>query len=435
MSSMISGGGGGTRGRRLFQSTLSSANNLETMDAAELFKLNEQLKVDLEYTQLENGMIERYLDKNDPELLLGVTQLMLKPRQPTRIHFAESSITMNVNTEAIVTSQRSKRADNMDTMSMVTQSNVSQSFRSNNSLGLNNSRVNYTMRSELCDQDTLRFSLTLDRIRSSTREELRLIVAKVEELKITKEEAIETLNEFRTFVLASQEQGHAMKVPLERYLKFIDKWMRNGAALVEKMRLRNDHLKQQINQMQKALAIKAELSGILRPIDFEQLEVDKHDFLETIEKQVDHFVGLKKANGDVALTLSTHRKHLEKSQFLYDVILTKITRMGKETGRLDRLAQQLDGDIQDWRNRIESIQQRFSQTVMPSTDEYMEKKKMLRSLDTQVGMLRRLRSIEATQLAIVRRKIRTVKKHKRLEIEQQKLDKKNFDKIAKATRI
>lgn len=405
------------------------------MDAAELFKLNEQLKVDMEYTQLENGMIERYLDKNDPELLLGVTQLMLKPRQPTRIHFAESSITMNVNTEAIVTSQRSKRADNMDTMSMVTQSNVSQSFRSNNSLGLNNSRVNYTMRSELCDQDTLRFSLTLDRIRSSTREELRLIVAKVEELKITKEEAIETLNEFRTFVLASQEQGHAMKVPLERYLKFIDKWMRNGAALVEKMRLRNDHLKQQINQMQKALAIKAELSGILRPIDFEQLEVDKHDFLETIEKQVDHFVGLKKANGDVALTLSTHRKHLEKSQFLYDVILTKITRMGKETGRLDRLAQQLDGDIQDWRNRIESIQQRFSQTVMPSTDEYMEKKKMLRSLDTQVGMLRRLRSIEATQLAIVRRKIRTVKKHKRLEIEQQKLDKKNFDKIAKATRI
>lgn len=409
-------------------------------------KLVVALEQDLEYTRLENGMIERYLDKNDPELLLGVTNLLHKPKTPTRIHFAPTSPhSMSVGTGSVVDTMHhssimrsSRRTIDADTLSV----NTTQSFRSTNSLGFN-MHVNYLMRCEMCDMDCHNFGTEIDELRACTKEELRVVTAKVEELRLSSAEAVETLKEFKKFVLGTPPATTVVDVikpitaakkrtvPLERFQKFIDKWLRNGLALVEKMRLHNDYLKQRIGVAHNDLALKAELSCMLRPIDFEQMAADRHHHLHSLEIKHQHLEGLKNTAGDVSLQLSTTRKQLDNDQRLLDVVVTKIGRADKEIERLDRVRQQIVSEIRDWRSRIEAIRQRMTGAVSPSADAYMERKKLLRTLDAEVATLHRMQTIAASKLVCTRQKVVLVKKQRQLDSAKRELDSRRFAEILK----
>lgn len=429
MSSMMSTGGG-ARHRRPFLSM--STSDFEGLDAEELLKLVDSLSLDLQYTVLENGLIERYLDKNDPELLLGVTVLMAKPRTPTRIQFAQSSLTLNSSQGNNALSMRSKRCDTTDTLSVVTrQSNFSQSFRSTNSLGFN-TRVNYVMRCEMCEQDFIVFSSDIDNIRSTTKDKLRQIIAKVEEARLSKEEAKATLNEFHTFMFRSQPVDlKKVVVHLERFIKFIEKTQKNGLALIETMRLRDYTMRKQIMQKQQALAIKAELSGILRPIDFEELGVQKQSLQLELDKKNSGISGLKKTAAEVSRTLAEHRKNLEELQVSHVSIYSKINQCEIETERLKQLGKEIVDEIFDWHDRIDSLEQRMKTTVTPSTTSYMESKQLLRSLNAECCILQRKRSTAATKLVISRKKVRNLKNQLLAEEEKRKMDKIEFEKILK----
>lgn len=168
------------------------------------------------------------------------------------------------------------------------------------------------------------------------------------------------------FVIVNGTNEVTKKIPLERYLKFIDKWTKNGNALIENMHMKTTTLKQNYGQQKSALAIKAELSGILRPIDFEQLEIEKRQFLETIDVKNKHFIGLKMATGNAALVLSTQRKMLLQSEEQLTNIKEKQAKAQRSIEKMYTEEAALLNEIDQWQDRIDKIRNKIKKNINTS---------------------------------------------------------------------
>lgn len=427
--------------RRLSSLDTSHVDNLDPIALIQLFQ---GMRIDVDFLKLENGVIERYLQKNDPELLLGVTNILRKPRQQTKIHFASEATVGSAGASATNEMQmRTKRIDT-DTISVATTAtNISQSARSTISLGFN-TRVNYTMRIELSEHDILSVYDAIEQIRVETRDKLRRVITAFQEVKLTNSETVETQKEFGNFVLCHKHNGggdlggeetNNMQAPLERFTKFIDKWTKNGSAVVEKMRLRSASLKQQIKQLQQVMALKKELSGILRPIDFEQMATEKLQNQQLLDKKLQHLIGLKRTTGDVLLTLSVHRKHLAKSQELLIMMDTKIDRAKSEWERLANLSEQISNDINVWRERIARLKNRQMNSVSPSIEDYMESKKKLRALTSELSTTKRVQNGVGSKLLCVRQKKHRLQLQEQLKAKQKLLAAQQFEKLRGSVKL
>lgn len=350
--------------------------NLDMYTTADLITSLVDMNRENAYAKLESDYIERFLERNDPELLLGVTKMMQKSHQPdnTRIHFANLDSTSGGTASAGGNGDRYRKSradgDNVS-LASTAMSFSSASMRTTDSLGLD-SGVNYVMKNEMVEKDCAAFSAEIEQLRNATKGELRDLTAQVAELRLTNQEAIDTLAEFRDFVMVKGLQADTKRVPLERCLKFFDKWVIHGNGMVEQMRLRTATLRQDIRQMEKALAIKAELSGILLPVDFEQLEIERREFLHTFAEKEQHLLGLKHVTGNVSLALTTQRKLLDKSKAKLSTVQRRTALAKVETERFDKMREAVEDEIEVWQDRVERLKQRRATYAAPSTMDYLQ---------------------------------------------------------------
>lgn len=424
------------------------------------------------YAQLESDYIERYLQRNDADMLIGVTDRIVRTNAAdTRIHFApnltqggtsfassgprESQLgTVERNSSYLRRTARGYASSlvgfsgnvggggggdsggggfggggssfDTDAMSLASagMSMSNASMRTVDSLGMDTG-VNYTMKLELVDKDYAGFVAQIEVLRSNTKAELRDVTAELEEMRLSSDEAVETLREFRDFVMVKGRQpGARGTVPLERCLKFFDKWMIHGNGMVERMRLQTATLRQDIGVKEKALAIKAEMSGILKPVDFEELSIQRRSYeLECAEKDA-HLLGLKRVTGNVALALTTQRKLLEKSKSQLAAIERKTEVAKRETDRFDKMRETVEDEIEMWSERVDKLQERKNTYKAPSTMEYMEAKMRLDGLVREVKMLLRqekIAQIKDKEMRLrVRKKWAAVKEDEKRVVDQQR---------------
>lgn len=431
--SMFSARSSVSRRRRLLPINVS----LEDIDTQELFTMVHDMQKSISYVELENTLIERFLERNDPALLVGITKLMKKPKRPTKIQFASVPEYEENNSQkgsSLVGSMisRQKLIDDTSSIGTATSFNRSlgSSMRTTDSLR-QNSNVSYAVKINLCDKECAIVCREMEKLQQETKQKLRDLIASVDELKLTNREAIETLNDFTEFVHGNGVNEITKKEPLEKFLKFIDKWTKNGNALIENMHMKSTTLKQNYGQLKTALAIKSELSGILRPIDFEQLEIDKRQFLEIIDVKNTHLYGLKTATGKASLVLSNQRKVLLKSE----EGLAKIKKTQEKTKRaIEKLCTEkivVLKEIDELKDNIDKIQNKINTYEAPSIMDYMNIKQKLAMLEKELKSLKRFRHINSIKLKNLRKELRQTEATKLAEQKQKELAAKEFHEMIK----
>lgn len=379
-------------GRRRGRADTEIDLNLDELSNEELITSLIEMHRETAYMKLESDYIERYLEQNDPELLLGVTKMMQRTVGDTRIQFAPNIQNPSGSGGGGDRYRKSRTdGDNVSIASTV-MSFSSASMRTTDSLGLD-AGVNFVMKNEMVEKDCAAFAVEIEQLRAATKAELRDVTAQVAELRLTNQEAIDTLTEFRDFVMVKGMNPDTKRVPLERCLKFFDKWVIHGNGMVEQMRLRTATLRQDIRQMEKALAIKAELSGILLPVDFEQLEIERREFLTTFAEKEQHLLGLKRVTGNVSLALTTQRKLLNKSKARLETVQRRTALAKVETDRFDKMRASVEDEIDVWHGRVERLKERRATFEAPSTMNYLEMQTRWNSLVREARILARKEKI------------------------------------------
>lgn len=378
------------------------------------------LHKEMNYLKLENDLFVRYLYKKAPELLQGITGPRVAAVLPGRIHFAVDLQDDQARSRGSSRPQETSMDNHSVTTRKTNVSSFAASIRTFDSAS-GKTRINYTMRIELCDKDCQRFSGDIDSMRSEARDRLRTLTAQLEETRLTNTEAQHTLHEFHNFLQHAQT-----KMSLERFTLFYNNYVKNGNALIETMRLRNHTLKQQMIQLQKTLAIKEELSGILRPIDFEQTKNEKEELQRKLTSANTFLMGLKSVAANFRLTLIDQRNCLIQTDNNIVQLGKQIDRCNSDLARYDRVTDEISAEIVQWRERVDSLKHRMATHKVPTVMEYMQRKMLLERLGRQTQHMIRQQTMAAVNLASVRQKIRRTKAAQAIERKQRELAARQF---------
>lgn len=385
--------------------------DLNTIDVVELKRRVEELEMEMAQTDLENELFEGYLEKNDPELLVGIKKELAKQKATPRIHFALNANKSRETMRSAVSgsSCRTSRSLQFDTISTGTM--ASRSIRTMDSQH-QDACVSFAMRAELAVKEAARMRRNSELIEAETKIKCRDLIAEIEELRLTNDELIETRRGFKDFVLEKGVNPVTKKIPSERLIKFFDTWTKNGNAMVQKMRLQTATMKLSQRNKLKKLAVKAELSGILRPVDFQQLEIEKRELQQQIRDKTVHLMALKRTTGNASLALATQRKQLLGKESDLQHTRTEKERLSMMTMKYRSSIDISEEEISRWKERNEKLKQEMATHEAPSIKDYMQLKQEQCDLDKQLKALERSAGILAIKLKNEKKKQRIlVKKH------------------------
>lgn len=422
-----------------------SEHDLATVDLMELKRIVEDIQTEVAQSKLENILFERYLEKSAPEYLIGINKLMTKHKTATRIQFAtniksstetqlDSAGGHSVSVSAFNRRGALRAGQSEDAVSIVTtntafsRSTRGASMRTVDSLR-QDQKVAYAMRIELCDKETAIVQQQTERTVAKTKAEIRALNAELEELKLTADEAVTSMDEFREFVLINGVNPETKRIPSERLLKYIDKWVMGGNAIVETMRLKTCTLKLNCKQQLEALAIKEEQSGILRPIDFEQLEIERRQFAQLLEDKHVHLKGLKRVTANASLALATQRKFLQGTEQQLNTVRADVDKIQKSTDKFNDeidIAEKEIGECQDKIDRLTNLSNTYS---APSVQEYMERKMEVQILSKEINALERKANISRIKLKNAKKRVRQMRARRQREMEEKILADAKFEEM------
>lgn len=368
---------------------------LDTLDVEDLKRHVEALEKEVAEIDLENELIERYLERNDPKMLIGINNELSKQKKTaTRIQFV-----INAETQPATNGGNNRLMPKQSVMSFGsfgTAGSFSRSARTNDSQL--QERVGYAMRSNLCAKETVNVHAETERIHTESKERARDLTAELETLCLTNDEVNETREELKNFVFVNGINPLTNKVPAERLLQFFDKWKKNGNGMRAKMRLQTATMRQGCITQRRALAAKAELSCILRPVDFEQLKMDKELFQRELHAKTKEIVSKKRASGNVSIALAVQRKQLIGKQDNLNRLNDKKDRIRKLTQKLEFESDKIENEKELWHKRIDKLTKAMNNHAAPSVMDYIQRKQDLQDLDKEIKILERKQRILELEL-------------------------------------
>lgn len=196
-------------------------------------------------------------------------------------------------------------------------------------------------------------------------------------------------NEFKKEVVTNGVDPITSRIPAETFLKFIRIKIKQDNTLTDKLRLRIASYNQTAKTIQKKLLLKKQLGGILRPIDFEQLEIDKNQLGHSLKDKDSQFYGLKQVNGQISLACAEQKKALDEKLNLMRDLKMKAEMIKQSIERMKQEKESVSEKLDKVRSDMEKLKYKMKHYLTPSVDDYCNKKEMLREIEARNKALRR----------------------------------------------
>ncbi|XP_012251840.1 coiled-coil domain-containing protein 113-like isoform X2 [Athalia rosae] len=278
--------------------------HLEDLTDDELRDVLEQTLQNNRYLQLENEIFERYLLRHDPQSVQAMAQVLDSAKHAQRV----ASQMIPITSALSLNSERLERGTSLSGSSTLTFTGSRRTIT--NQLIPKGFRISISHRIEMArnEIEEMRKSLSeVETMGAKTRANLR---AQMEEVELRIRETNEAKVELEENVVKNGVDPLTGRIPAEKFVRFMEEWLKAADGIIEKLRLKSASLKSQIGKVKHQLAQKEELGEILHPIDFEQLAIENHKYQQKIEKKNHHLLQMKKITGRCSLKLSNCKQKL-----------------------------------------------------------------------------------------------------------------------------
>ncbi|KAJ1618271.1 hypothetical protein T492DRAFT_604584 [Pavlovales sp. CCMP2436] len=165
--------------------------------------------------------------------------------------------------------------------------------------------------------------------------------AQMEECDLRIAEIKKEAYEFKRDIVVGAENFRTGKTAAEKVVRYMEDKQRTKDAAIEKLRLKNQTLKAQIQKIEQQLQLKEEMGEVLHVIDFDQLKIENQQYLEKIEERNSELLRLKLSTGNTVQTLNTLKRKLRnlttESEWLKHEIAQRNEAIAKITDEISKL--------------------------------------------------------------------------------------------------
>jgi hypothetical protein len=259
-------------------------------------------------------------------------------------------------------------------------------------------------------------TLSIDQKVDIAQNELDAVAAEVADTKRSSERLIDTLRavlesadtriaelkkdayEFKRDIVVGAENFRTGKTMAEKVIRYMEEKLRQGDAVVEKLRLKNATLKGQAQKIEAQLRQKEEMGDVLHYIDFHQLQIENRQYVARIEERNDELLKLKMTTGNTVQSLNSLKRRLQslidESEWLRSEMKSRADlceKLAREGGRVGAEVAKAGKFNHGLRTAKEASQ------GMPQVLDYVQQKAEAYELQTAVGNWER--KVEIAEMA------------------------------------
>ncbi|KAF2879559.1 hypothetical protein ILUMI_26608 [Ignelater luminosus] len=232
--------------------------------------------------------------------------------------------------------------------------------------------------------------------------------AELEEIGIRESEVTEARDIFEQKIVIEGVDSLTQRIPAEKFLRYMEEWLRSAESTIEKMRLRTSTLKSMFTKLSNQLIQKEELGEAIDAVDFDQLRIENQHLAEKIEQKNTHLLELKRMNGTANLVLSTNKKYLQKQVQDLSTVKNNIKFQEQKIIELDKESYDVEKEVAKVKQKYEEIVDLRENYKVPDTLEYIRTKAELEDLKKSVKMWERKNHIQQFALNTSIRKMKAL---------------------------
>lgn len=377
-------------------------------DTLQLLKVIEVVTEELEYNCLENFVLESFLQRNDPKMLIGLTDEELFSSLRTTIQDSEETdAKIKFAGEAPTTP---KRRNDLESM---TGSNVSL-FKRSIAQSLTNTlekrtreyHLNYKTKVGMTTNFCLELKSDYKQLERDSCKTFKKIEAEIEEMKYELKEVDEILVSFDNNVVRLGCDPQTGVISSELFVKFAREFLNNGMALCSRMRISSNNLGQEISAGHHALVSKEEKSGIITSVDFQILTNKKQAAKKVYHDQYDAVNFLKDFKGQVGFTMSNKRKELINAENKLKDLEKNIIAKKKDIDRIEVDVEIATNELMAITASLRALKLQNETYSAPKTVDYIFLKEKLIGLERERKRLKQ-------QIIILQMRLKSAKRTKK----------------------
>lgn len=349
----------------LLISPCKSFDSIAYLSIEELYEKVKKYKREVEILGLENYWMREFFSHDFSNVLQNIDKALSQNPPITNLKIAKLFQSSAEFEDDLKYSKVAKAFRQLSRRYSISSSNsirVSQIIQ--------NVPINVAFKNELCMNTIANLKREILSEQKKHLELVKDIQAQMHEIKIDKVEFANAKREYLKNVTKPK-----IKVKKRKFLK---EFKKSGNILLELIRMKIDTMKIDVTKQKKKLKKHAELSGCLRPVDFELIEIEKKKSLKMSKEKRSHYFGLKHEEREVISQKSEeHEKFLQATDELKN-LENQISMCDKVISRMRKeLTKSEKEKNQEVEKLINDLREKICKYKAPSIVDYIEKEKEL----------------------------------------------------------
>lgn len=222
--------------------------------------------------------------------------------------------------------------------------------------------------------------------------------ASLEELDLWLAETKKGLYEFERDICKSGINPRTNTIIAEKVVRFYEDKLKSRDTLIEKLRLKNSTMRVMKRKLSTQLKQKEEMGEVLHEVDFSQLKIENHQYLEKIDEKNQELLRLKLMAGNTLQVLNKYKKKLNLLTLSAAQLKSDIASKNQMLIRFDAEIVQVEGERSDAEKKNMKLRQRLSDYRVPGVQNYVEMKSNLVELKKTVKSWER--KVEVASMAL-----------------------------------
>lgn len=366
------------------------SDHCSVLDPVELFNICQELIEEVNYQQLENFVLEEFLQANDPKLLIGLDEddilgglkkLSLQPTPEGRL------IKFDEGEEEEEESRNRRNQSCLDLMSLASARTTKKSGFSTITLALQAKnkefRLNYKKKNELTKKICLANKSKIKAMEQDLFRETKRMKALMESIHYEISETEELYKSFENNVVVSGTNFYTGVISSEQFLRFLKQVINSSVTTCSQMRLQSTNLQNEIISKSKDYDKNKEISGIISEIDFQKILMEKDKEIKKYNQQSQSVKFVTKLNCKVKYVLNLRKQNLVKLEQDYKKILTKIEEVTKRIKIIEKEMIPIEEEIYTAEQSLRKLQDQIEVETAPATNDYISLKGKLVNLEKE----------------------------------------------------
>lgn len=363
--------------------------NFEVTTNNKLVRIVTTLQTEVLRLKTENQIFLSFLQKNEPQLLQVYYAVYMKQAPPHVVNpnrETDPSMIASNTISDVVPPTLDKQSLYMSTVDR-------------------GARMNISQRAELLQRDIDWFTNEHSAFKNKSHARKMKLKAELEEFRLRNKELDEAMRLFEEEVVTEGRNAITGRIAGEKYMRFMNEWMKNAQLVVEKVRMIRSTASSKLPRLIALIDQKSLIKMNVHEVDFEEMHIRNKAINLSYDLKTRFLLEVKHMLGSVSFVLNNYKQYLAGLLLQAKTLRKQIEYIKKVTSKFDEDTEYAKSQLTKVTQKMEVLEHLKRNYRVPPIYDYLYLKKDIATIRKHIKIKRRQTNIQEVSVKLCKDKI------------------------------